>query len=358
MPLLRLLPLLLLPSLALAGPARPLSEVREANAMDPRFSPDGTHISFEVVHAQEKYTDLLIVPTRGGPEEKVAPPASAGGLSGRFGARKQVNHELAWAPGGQLWAFSSSGSDNDFDIWLRGVTVPLGTEDKEGGATFSADGRSLAYCSAATGEGDLYLLDIYALENPPTRLTTSPGLDFYATFSPQGSALAYTAMTEQGANIHVIDDPSRPDATNRALTAWRSNQLKPSWSPDGRWIAFFSNHNRSSGFDLYVVAARGGEPRLVASNVVPNERRGPAWTPDSEAIVTVIDDPNSGDPLVLAKLDGTLRNLTTSTLNNAEPSVSPILADGSLRIAFVAQGGRGDDIQKWRRVWVVEVSLR
>jgi Tol biopolymer transport system component len=344
------------PCAALAGSAVPVSQERQANAMDPRLSPDGRRLSFEVSHAQEKYTELFVVAAEGGTEETVQPSASAGGLGGRFLDRKQVNHEFAWAPNGQLWAFSSSGTDDDFDIWVRGVTVPLGGEEKEGGAAFSADGRHLVWCSASTGDGDLYLADIYSLEKPPTRLTTSPGLDFYAAFSPAGGKLAYAAMTEDGANIHVIEDLADPAGSDRALTRWKSNQLKPSWAPDGRSLAFFSNHHREQGFDLYVVDLAGGAPRRIASGVVPNERRGPPWTPDGTEIIAVLDDPNAGDPLVRVPVrGGAVVPVDAGTVNNAEPAVAPVLVNGRIRVAFVAQGLKGDKKQDWRRVWRIDL---
>ena len=353
-----LLLLLLSPSLAVAGSATPISQERQANAMDPRLSPDGRSLSFEVAHAQEKYTELFVVSADGGSEESVQPSASAAGIGGRFMERKQVNHEFTWAPNGQLWAFSSSGSDDDFDIWIRGVTVPLGSEDKEGGPAFSADGRHLVWCSASTGDGDLYLADIYSLEKPPTRLTTSPGLDFYGVFSPAGGKIAYAAMTEDGANIHIIEDLTDPANKDRALTRWKSNQLKPSWSPDGRSIAFFSNHDRESGFDVYVVDIAGGAPRKVVSGVVPNERRGPPWTPDGREVLAVLDDPNAGDPLVrVVVATGSSTIIDSGTVNNAEPTVAATLVDGRIRLAFVAQGRRGDSKQGWRRVWRMDLSV-
>lgn len=356
--LLLLLPFLLLPSAAAAGSAAPISQERQANAMDPRLSPDGRRVSYEVAHAQEKYTELFVMSADGGSEESVQPSASAGGLGGRFMDRKQVNHEFTWAPNGQLWAFSSSGNDDDFDIWIRGVTVPLGGEDKEGGPAFSADGRHLVWCSASTGDGDLYLADIYSLESPPTQLTTSPGLDFYPVFSPAGGKLAYAAMTEGGANIHVIEDLTEPARTNRVLTRWKANQLKPSWAPDGRSLAFFSNHERESGFDLYVVELAGGTPKKIVSGVVPNERRGAPWTPDGREILVVLDDPNAGDPLVrVVVATGTVTVVDTGTVNNAEPAVATSLVDGRIRVAFVAQGRRGDSKQGWRRVWRMDLPV-
>jgi Tol biopolymer transport system component len=351
--------LLILPVPALAGEARVVSPDHGGNAMSPVWSPQGRQIAYEVGHAQEKYTDLFVLTVDGGSEERIGPPAGSG-LGGRFMDRRQVNHEFTWSSNGQLYAFSSSGSDDEFDIWIKGVTVAIGTDDKEGGASFSSDGRYLSYCSAASGDGDLYLLDIYALEDPPTRLTDNPGLDFYGVWSPTEASIVYTKMTEQGANIHLIEDAAGTPS-DRALTDWQSTQIKPSWSPDGKWVAFFSNHGVSerTSFDIYVVQAAGGEPFRAVQNVVPSERRGPVWTPDGAGLIAVRNDPNAGDPLVRVDLaSGITTEIVTGTVNNAEPALSGRPDDSSWRLAFVSQGVRGSETQAWRRVWTIDIPAR
>jgi Tol biopolymer transport system component len=212
----------------------------------------------------------------------------------------------------------------------------------------------LSYCSAGSGDGDLYLLDIYALEKPATRLTYSSGLDFYAVWAPRGSSLAYVAHSERGANIMVIDDIHHPRKSSRAITDWESNQLKPSWSPDAAWLAFYSNHGRTdrSRFDVYVVQAAGGEPFLVARDVLPSERRGPTWSPDGRELIVVKNDANAGDPLVRASVaTRTELVIDTGTVNNSEPTVSADEVAGTWKLAFVSQGLRGSDNNAWRRVW-------
>jgi len=344
------------PALA-AQPARVLSPPHAGNAMDPQWSADGKTVAYEVSYSQQKYTEIFLL-QRDGAEQKLMPSAGATGLSSRFANRKQVDHEFAWSPSGQLYAFASSGSDDDFDIYLRGVSVAIGGDHKEGGVGFSADGRKLSYCSAGTGDGDLYMLDIYTLEKPPTRLTFAPGLDFYAAWAPRGSALAYVSHSERGANIRVIDDTSAAKPGSRAVTNWSSNQLKPSWSPDGSWLAFYSNHGRDdrARFDLYVVQSAGGAPFVVGRDVLPSERRGPTWSPDSKELIVVQNDPNAGDPLVRISLESRNQQvIPTGTVNNGEPSVVADEVSGTWRLAFVSQGLRGADDNAWRRVWVYDL---
>ncbi len=367
--------LLLIAAPAAAGTTQPVSSDRDGNAMDPQWSPDGLQLAYEVTHPQERFTELFVLDLGSGRERAIHPSLTSsssgggGGLGGRFfedgEAKRQVNHEFAWSkrPGvaGLLHAYASSGNDDEFDLYLSELRSPVGsTTKKEGGPAFSADAKLLVYCSARTGDGDLYLLEVDDLGKEPTRLTWGSALDFYAAWSPDGSKLAYAAMDENGADIRVIGDVHRPQQTDRGITDWKAASLKPSWSPDGRRIAFFSNHERGdrTKWDVYVVDAEGGTPFKVAEDVVPNERRGPAWTPDGRGLVTVLSDPNQGDPVVVVDVAShRVRVLPTGTVNNSDPAVHDDRAAGRWRIAFVSQGVRSSDTQSWRRVFVHDVPV-
>jgi TolB protein len=56
--------------------------------------------------------------------------------------------------------------------------------------------------------------------------------------------------------------------------------MRPSWSPDGKLIAFDSQ--RGSGVDIYVLSARGGPVRRLTRGDGPNW--GPDWSPDGRLI--------------------------------------------------------------------------
>jgi Tol biopolymer transport system component len=364
--------LLLLAAPTAAQAAEPASADRPGNAMNPQWSPDGLQLSYEVTHPQERYTELFILDLSSGRERAIRPSLTSsgsgkGGLGGRFfeggEAKRQVSHEFAWSvrPGvsGLLHAYASSGNNDEFDLYLSELRSPVGsTTKKEGGPAFSSDAKLLVYCSARTGDGDLYLLEVDDLGKEAERLTWGEGLEFYATWSPDGARLAYAAMDENGADIHVIGDVRQPQASNRALTDWKAASLKPSWSPDGRRIAFFSNYARTdrTRWDVYVAEVEGGTPFKVAENVVPNERRGPAWAPDGTGLVTVLSDPNQGDPVVLVDVAShRVRVLDTGTANNSDPVVIADPIAGRWRVAFISQGQRSSTSQTWRRVFLHDI---
>lgn len=329
-------------------------------AVNPLLSPDANTVVYEVTYPQEKYTELWSVDVTGTRAERIRPSLSATTLTGRGGDRKQVNHEFAWSARGDLYAYASSGGDEEFDIWIASVSVPIGGDQKEGGVTFSPDNRTIVYCSARTGEGDLYLHDLYTLEKPPQRLTSrEDGLEFYASFAPDGKRLAYVAMGEAGATIRVIDDVARAAKTDREAARLDGSSLKPSISPDGKWIGFYSNADNEdrTRFDLWLVPAAGGKPFRAARGVLPAERHGPAWWPDSSALVFVQADPNLGDPLMRLDL-ATLRAevLPTGTVNNSDPDIRKDPRTGKVRLVFASQGVRSSETQGWRRIWAIDLG--
>ena len=68
----------------------------------------------------------------------------------------------------------------------------------------------------------------------------------------------------------------------------------PSWSPDGKWIAFESN--RDGDFQVWVIPVDGGEARKITT--VATEATHPVWSPDggSIAFVSAVFPENSDRP--------------------------------------------------------------
>jgi Tol biopolymer transport system component/DNA-binding winged helix-turn-helix (wHTH) protein len=72
-----------------------------------------------------------------------------------------------------------------------------------------------------------------------------------------------------------------PPRTLVRLTFDAGLQSEPSWSPDGRWIAYSSDRN--GDFDIWVKPVAGGDPVQVTKS--PAHDWQPDWSPDGSQIV-------------------------------------------------------------------------
>jgi dipeptidyl aminopeptidase/acylaminoacyl peptidase len=68
----------------------------------------------------------------------------------------------------------------------------------------------------------------------------------------------------------------------RQLTSDPAPDTQPSFSPDGKWIAFLSKRGEDKQTQLYVIPTDGGEARRVTN--IPTGVEAPKWFPDSHRL--------------------------------------------------------------------------
>ncbi|MFZ5475516.1 MAG: TolB family protein [Myxococcota bacterium] len=347
--------LVVAPVLAQAQPASP---DYPGHCQSPVWSPDGTQLSWEVNYHDRKTVELWVGPV-GGTPRKVTPVVRGASSTMTAGfdtaAAEMVVHELSFSPP-QLkrFAYSASGTTQDYDVYIDGAGPVAPAPGADGAAAWSPDGRYIAFTTARTGQGDLYLLDVQAVEKPPLRLTgDATSSELFASWAPDSKRLAFVGHTQKGDNVYVIDNIDFP--APRAVTQWEHTNTRPTWSPDGTMIAFFSNHTDIARFDLYVTPV-GGTPTLVATDVRTNDD-GPAWTPDSKHLIFVKHDENALDPVWAAPIrqPSQGRAIATGTVGNADLDVVK-RPDGQVWLAVAAQGRVGDKVRDFRRIYTMAIS--
>jgi Tol biopolymer transport system component/DNA-binding winged helix-turn-helix (wHTH) protein len=130
-----------------------------------------------------------------------------------------------------------------------------------------------------------------------TRLTFDDGLQMGATWSPDGRFIAYSSSRGGKFNIWV-QQVSGGDPVQ--ITKGPGNHWQPDWSPDGKYIAYRSEEKDGG---IYVVPALGGtglERKIAPFGYYPR------WSPNSVQVLfqthfTAIDYPNR---FYVAQLDG------------------------------------------------------
>ena len=138
-------------------------------------------------------------------------------------------------------------------------------------------------------------------------------------------------------NIYVID----PNGRNLRRLVDQDEQMgrDPSWSPDGKRIAFVSFRGKDGwDSDIYVMDVDGGNQRILTNNDFDDQ--DPSWSPDGRRIAFVSGAWKNHDIYVIDADGENLRNLSNNDFDDRYPSWSP---DGR-RITFASEGVGNFDI--------------
>ncbi len=341
---------------ALAG-ARPISPAYEGNCQTPAWSPDGGRLAYEVNYHDRKVVELYIYePGKGDPRQVTPLSRGSSNMTAGFSTAgaESVTHEASWAPANiGRFVYSASTSNKDYDVFIDQAGPVAPALGADGGAKWSPDGRWIAFTSARSGQGDLYLLDTHRIESPPKQLTSDPeSAELFASWSPHSFSLVYVGHNPTGDSIYIVEHVENP--VPKLLVDWKGTQTRPSFSPDGSRVAFYSNHQDPDRFDLYIMTL-GSKPYPLAQGVVMNAG-GPVWTPDSSEIIYVLDDDDRYDPVYAVPVTqpDKARRVETGTVGNGDLDVIEG-TDGKTWMAISAQGRVDDKTKAFKRIYVMEL---
>ncbi len=232
------------------------------------------------------------------------------GANDRPVTQRGLSLSPAWHPRGDRIVYSKfleggAGTQlEEFEL-ASGRTRTLSASGLNITPAYSQDGRSIVYASGSESGTELMMA---SLENPSLvqRLTFGRGSDNGSpSFSPDGRQIAFYSSRSRFPQIYTMD----ADGTNlQLLTPFtpgvRSYRAAPDWSPDGRAVAF---EQQMGDFQVWMVNVRDRQMRQLTS---VGENEGPSWAPDGRHVALSSTRGGSKQIWILDTESGRFRQLT------------------------------------------------
>lgn len=190
----------------------------------------------------------------------------------------------AWSPDGKIIAFTSDRDGKEKEIYLMNMD---GTNQRKltslasyiESLTWLKDGSGIVFTmmitekndSTSTTNGEIYQID----QNGKNlkRLTNKKGFDSGASFSPNTFQMAFYGPTENKKYDLFIANADGSGIRN--LTSDDTEDYSPSWSPDGKWLAYTSGANGK--YDIWLIHTDTKERKQLTT--APKRNETPFWKP-------------------------------------------------------------------------------
>jgi dipeptidyl aminopeptidase/acylaminoacyl peptidase len=167
----------------------------------------------------------------------------------------------------------------------RGLTIDkLYMTRQVGRATWSPDGKSIAFVSNMSGRNNLWLVPVEG--GWPVQLTVSDQRQTAPAWSPDGKWIAYQSDYDGDEQWDIfLVSPKTGKVVN--LTQTREiAELNPTWSPDGRYLAYEVKPKTSAAFeiDVYDMVMREVK-HLTTGTPQDKSNTNPIWSKDGAYLV-------------------------------------------------------------------------
>jgi dipeptidyl aminopeptidase/acylaminoacyl peptidase len=209
-----------------------------------------------------------------------------------------------------------------------------------GDASWSPDGKSVAFISNMSGRNNLWLVP--ADGGFPVQLTVSEQRQSAPAWSPDGKWIAYQSdyNGDEMWDIFLVS-PKSGKVVNLTQTS-EIAELTPTWSQDGRYLAYEVKAKNSAAYEIDVYDMVMREVKHITSGT-PQDRGNysPIWSKDGKFIVYTQDQAKGTDSnIFIADVATSQSTLLTPHEGEARFSANDVSPDGK-RVLVTSNAANG-----------------
>jgi dipeptidyl aminopeptidase/acylaminoacyl peptidase len=168
-------------------------------------------------------------------------------------------------------------------------------------------------------------------------------------WSPNGTTVAFVSNLSGRNNLWLV---ASEGGWPMQLTVSDQRQTSPTWSPDGKWIAYMSDYDGDEQWDIFLVSPKTGQV-VNLTNTREIAEESPAWSPDGRYLAYMVK-PKTSSVFEIDVYDTVLRDVKHLTTGTAKDrmNIAPIWSKDGKFIVYTQEQSKGTD----SNVFLVDVA--